>query len=150
MSVEDIVAFPGRVLWSLLVLLGALAGDCVVVAREHPFLAAAILVAFLVALVLSRGVVMIGLVLGFIAVAALIGAEPVQELDKRQAFSALSMLAMILIGLAFRRQRLLREALEDEIAAREEGLDEARRQGWEAAMKFRPDEDDTPRLGPPE
>ena len=149
MSVDDIVAIPGRLLWSLLVLLGALAQDCLAAARDHPFLALAILAAFLVALVLSRGVVIVGLVLCFIAVAALIGAEPVLELDKRQAFSALSMLAMLLIGLAMRHQRLLREALEDEIAAREEALEDARREGWEAAMKFRP-EDETPHLGPPD
>ena len=149
MSVDDIVAFPGRVLWDLLMLLGSLARDCLAVAQCHPFLAAAIALAFLVALVLSRGAVMIGLVLCFFAVAALIGAEPVHELDKRQAFSALTMMAMILIGLAFRHQRLLRQRLEDEIAAREEALDEARREGWDAAMKYRP-EDETPRLGPPE
>ncbi|MBP0617292.1 hypothetical protein [Jiella mangrovi] len=150
MSVDDVVAFPGRLLWDLLALLGALAEDCLAAAEGHPFLAIAILVAFLAALVLSRGVVMIGLVLCFMAVAALIGAEPVRELDKRQAFCALSMLAMILIGLSFRRQRLLREALEDEIAAREEGLEEARREGWETALKYRGEEDETPRLGPPE
>lgn len=149
MSFDDIVAFPGRVLWDLLMLLGSLARDCLAVAQGHPILAAAIALAFLVALVLSRGAVMIGLVLCFFAVAALIGAEPVHELDKRQAFSALTMLAMILIGLAMRRQRLLRQGLEDEIAAREEAVDAARREGWEAAMKFRP-EDETPRLGPPE
>lgn len=149
MSVDDIVAFPGRVLWSLLVLLGALAQDCLAAAGQHPFLAAAIFLAFFVSLVLARGVVMVGLVLCFVAVAALIGAEPVRELDKRQAFSALSMLAMILIGLAMRHQRLLRQRLEDEIAAREEALDEARRQGWDAAMKYRP-EDETPHLGPPD
>ncbi|MCE7028906.1 hypothetical protein [Jiella avicenniae] len=150
MSFDDVLAIPGRLLWNLLVLLGELSADLVVAAKAHPILAAVVLLVFLVALVLSRGDVLLVLVLGFIAVAALIGADPVAELDKRQAFATLSMLAMLLIGLAMRRQRLMREALEDEIAAREETVEEARRAGWQAGLKYRPGEDDTPRLGPPE
>ncbi|MBO0903298.1 hypothetical protein [Jiella sonneratiae] len=150
MSVDDIVAIPGRLLWNLLVLLGALSGDLVVAARAHAALAAAVLLVFLVALVLSRGSVLLVFVLGFIAVAALIGADPVAELDKRQAFAVLSMAAMLLIGLVMRRQRQMRERLEDEITAREEAVEEARRAGWTAGLKFREGEDETPRLGPPE
>ncbi len=150
MSFDDVLAIPGRLFWNILVLLGELSADLVVAAKAHPILAAVVLLVFLVALVLSRGNVLLVLVLGFIAVASLIGADPVAELDKRQAFAVLSMLAMLFIGLAMRRQRLMREALEDEIAAREEKIEEARRAGWEAGLKYRPGEDETPRLGPPE
>ncbi|MBO0663541.1 hypothetical protein LQ948_12930 [Jiella sp. MQZ9-1] len=150
MSVDGIVALPGRFVWELLKLLGELAGDLVVAAKAHPILAICVLLAFLTAMVLSRGSALLILVLGFIAVAALIGADPVREVDKRQAFTALSILAMLLIGFAMRQQRRRRHALEDEIAALEDSIEDARRDGWQAGQRYRPGEDGTPRLDPPE